>query len=600
MSDTPIDLIVHATHKAGFQVGGIGAVLEGLAGAPAYNRSVARTILVGSMDTGNPAEMERLVAPSNHLKLIFSPWHQVDEAPAALSAGFHQVQRTYRSHILYGRRTVGATEHEVLLVDARRADLRETNRFKGELWSHYRIESNRYEWNEEYDLVVKAAGPAYAALELLKRPGENECFMIAHEWMGVPLALCALIQAPARWQTVFYAHETATARMLVEDHPGHDTRFYNVLRQTRAAGLTLSHVFGDRSDYHKHILLKQAARMDGILAVGPWVEQELRFLGVGFKDAAIDLVYNGISYSEIDHDERLLATERLRDYCQNLLGYRPDYVLTHVTRMSISKGLWRDIRVLEHLDQLLHKDGKRAVLFVLTTVVPAGRPVEDVLRWEMQYGWPVVHHTGNGDLVGHEVSLYRGFEAFNARSQAVKIVLVNQFGWSRECCGETMPAGMRFDDIRRGTHVEFGQSIYEPFGISQVEPLAYGALSVVSNVCGCVGFVEQAGEQVGLTRLPNFLQADYTTLSNGLQVYSPWDALRINQEIRDRLERTNSYNVALAIRATLPGTPAQDRALLNRGQRVSREMQWSVVAQDLFVPALRRIQARCRQPSSGK
>ena len=47
-------------------------------------------------------------------------------------------------------------------------------------------------------------------------------------------------------------------------------------------------------------------------------------------------------------------------------------------------------------------------------------------------------------------------------------------------------------DIHRGTDVEFGQSIYEPFGIAPIEPLTFGGLCVFSNVCGCAGFVNDA------------------------------------------------------------------------------------------------------------
>jgi hypothetical protein len=206
----------------------------------------------------------------------------------------------------------------------------------------------------------------------------------------------------------------------------------------------------------------------------------------------------------------------------------------------------------------------------------------------MQYGWPVVHRADNGDLMWHEVPLYHAIEAYNARSKAVNIVFVNQFGWSQERCGLKMPADMNFHDIRWGTDLEFGQSIYEPFGISQVEPLAYGALSVVTNVCGCVDFIARAVEGSGMSHFANLLQADYTSLVDGLRVYTPWDALAINQQVRDRLERANSYNVALAIRATLPTTANQASTLLARGQRVSREMSWEVVVRDLFLPALRK------------
>ena len=51
---------------------------------------------------------------------------------------------------------------------------------------------------------------------------------------------------------------------------------------------------------------------------------------------------------------------------------------------------------------------------------------------------------------------------------------------------------MSFLDIRRGSDVEFGQSIYEPFGIAMLEPLTYGAICVISSVCGCAGQLIQA------------------------------------------------------------------------------------------------------------
>jgi glycosyltransferase involved in cell wall biosynthesis len=595
MSQFEFDLVVHATHEAGYKVGGIGAVLDGLLSSAAYNQAVGRTVLVGTMDVVNKVEMERLADPHNRLQILYSSWHGVNRVGGKVAAALRRLERRYRVWLLYGKRTFAgpageAHDHEVILVDGLQADLDETNGFKLALWDHFRIQSDRYEWNDEFDGVLKAARPGLAALRLVTAgmaAGAGRT-VIAHDWMGVPLALAAAIYEPAAWRTIYYAHEMATARILVEDHPGHDTRFYNVLEQAGRSELTLGEIFGDQGGFFKHALIRQAARMDNILAVGPWVEKELRFLGGAFATANIDVVFNGLSFHEIELADRQASKAGLQAYCHNLLGYRPDYVLTHVTRLVISKGLWRDISVLDHLDRLLAQAGKTAVLFMLSTSLPAGRSPEDVRRWERQYGWPVVHRADNGDLMWHEVPLYHAIEAYNARAKAVKIVFVNQFGWNRECCGDKMPAGMHFHDLRWGTDLEFGQSIYEPFGISQVEPLAYGALSVVTNVCGCVDFVERAVEAAGMPHFSGLLQADYTSLVNGLQVYTPWDALAINQEVRDRMERANSYNVALAIRATLPTTPNQASALLARGQRVSRAMSWETVVRDLFLPALRR------------
>ena len=37
-------------------------------------------------------------------------------------------------------------------------------------------------------------------------------------------------------RTVFYAHEVATMRRIVEEHAGHDTMFYNVLDKAMEKG----------------------------------------------------------------------------------------------------------------------------------------------------------------------------------------------------------------------------------------------------------------------------------------------------------------------------------------------------------------------------
>ncbi len=68
---------------------------------------------------------------------------------------------------------------------------------------------------------------------------------------------------------------------------------------------------------------------------------------------------------------------------------------------------------------------------------------------------------------------------------------------------------MEFMDIRKGSDAEFGQSIYEPFGIAQVEPISFGGICVFTNVCGCAGFVDRVAG--GPT--PNAIVADYTQLA---------------------------------------------------------------------------------------
>ena len=184
------------------------------------------------------------------------------------------------------------------------------------------------------------------------------------------MVFAAQINEPEQWRTVFYAHEVATARLLVESHGGHDTRFYNALLRARESHLPLDTVFGDQGAYYKHAIVRQAVHCDAIFAVGDSVREELRFMGGYFTNYDIDLVYNGTGSEEISVADRLDSKRRLQDYCRTLLGYKPDYIFTHVARMVVSKALWRDVRVMNHLDRLLRSSGKKAVLFVLATSEP--------------------------------------------------------------------------------------------------------------------------------------------------------------------------------------------------------------------------------------
>ncbi|MCC6166405.1 MAG: hypothetical protein IT329_04180 [Caldilineaceae bacterium] len=588
-----IPLVVHATHEAGVKVGGIGAVLDGLLGAESYVRQVQRTVLTGPMMANDPTHLERLNSPRSGLTIRYSSLHGIfNGVPEDQRAALQAVEQTFQVAALYGIRRFGQAEHEVLLVDATSPHPGQVNSFKYFLWEHYGIDSARYSWNPEFNLYIAIAPPLFAALAAIGAGAGlavDQRFIIAHEWLGLPLVFAAQMTEPGQWRTVFYAHETATARRIVEEHNGHDTRFYNALFKAKEWGLSLEATFGNQDGLFKHPLIKQAARCDSIFAVGDLVVEELRFLGGSLAHANIDLVYNGVPAPETSVLAHLESKRRLQVYCERLLGYVPDYVFTHVTRMVLSKALWRDLRVMEHLDGLLAGEGKRAVLFVLSSSVPAGRRPEWIEAWEAQYGWPVGHRGDNGDLIDQEVPFFfDGVEPFNRRNGPSRVVLVNQFGWSRERCGRRMPEEMEFLDIRRGSDLEFGQSIYEPFGIAQLEPLAAGALCCVSSVCGCVGFAERAAG--GLAQLPNLVIADYVSLPQGYWLGSPYDALSIDRSVRDWIEANNSAAAARTIFERLPRTRRAQEALLERGQGVAQRMSWEVVSQDYLLPGLRKLQ----------
>jgi hypothetical protein len=583
-------LVVHATHEAGLKLGGIGAVLDGLLTSPAYNETVGRSILVGPINPWNAVEMERLTAPGNRLRTIYSSLQGLEwnEAPEGVAAALQEIEQRMNVHFLYGMRGFGRYEHEVILVDAGAIAGETINPYKFYLYQRWGLACSQHENNWEFSFFLNAGEPLYEAVNAVTQDlsPTAQRYIIAHEWLGLPVIFSAALRNDDRYKTVFYAHEVATARLLVEGNGGHDTRFYNVLRLGLAQGQSLDAVFGDQSWFYKHAMIQRAGVCNRIFAVGDPVVDELRFLGGVFADKPIDLVYNGIPAAPISLEQKLASRELLLQYAENLYGFRPDYIFTHVTRMVPSKALWRDVRVLEHLEWTLAAQGKRAVTFIVSTASPTGRRADDIFRWEAEYGWPLSHRGDNGDLVDDENAFYfRVLEPFHWGRSATQICLVNQFGWERSRCGWRMPEAMRFSDLRNGADLEFGQSIYEPFGIAQLEPLSGGALCVVSNVCGCVGFV---GRAAAGQPAPNLVLADYVSVPPEWQLWSPWDALRIDETIRAGLEARNSYLVAQQIAERLPRNDEDRQRLLAAGQGLAAGMSWEVVVKEYLLPALGR------------
>jgi hypothetical protein len=583
LSKESIDVIVHSTHEAAVKIGGIGAVLEGLLSAQPYLKNVRRTILVGPLELSDRAALERLLAPSSG----FCPLYWAERGILAvepLAGALRSLEETFGVCIVYGRKRIGPAEHEVLLLDGSAADRGRVNVAKYRLWERFGLQSDRYEMVEDYDRYVRIAEPSYRALEAIlgEDLGRRRKVLVAHEFMGVPLCLWAELERPGGFCRVYYAHEVPPVRVAVEGHPGHDTRFYNVLRLAQRESLTFAEVFGDQSHFYKYALLELAGDFDAIFAVGDLVVEELRFLGAQFATRAIDLVYNGISAPALSPAEKEHSRDKLRAYAKALLGVEPDLILSHVARLVPSKALWRDFRVLEALDEHLAEQGRKAVFFVLASSLATGRLAEDVRRMEREYGWPVQHRLGYPDLVGEEAELFSVVEEFNKRAAATRVVFVNQFGWDRERCGERMPADMSFADLRIGTDLEFGQSIYEPFGIAQLEPLPFGALCLVSSACGCVGFANR----VATSMERNVVVADYISLPPELSICRWQDALQIGKERRELVEAKRAQEVAAIVARNLPKSASERAALLRAGHALAARMNWGHVVSEYMLPAL--------------
>ena len=572
--------VIHATHEAVRKAGGIGTVLGGLMTSSVYQKAVRRSFLVGPLSR---PEDEDLLAESG--AVLFSTISGVQNTDC--SDALNRVADRYNVNIVYGiRRFTGGCEADVLLVDAEDINPRRSRNFKYNLYRHFGLTSDRYDTIADYALYIDSAEAIYDAVIALIGEASGPHIVLAHEYMGMPVALKAIVENDPRFWAIFYAHEVSTMRGIAEGNPGHDVMFYNAMAQALARGEVVEDVFGDQSGYYRHALVQLASHCDGIFAVGDPTFDELRFMG--FEAQAIDLVYNGIPSVQISYADKLQSRTRLQDYAQNLLGYEPDVVMTHVTRPVISKGLWRDLLVLAHLDKLLGAQGQTGGFFVLTTAAEQ-RSARDVETMESEYGWPVVHRIGAPDLVSNEVDIWQEMEAFNRGAVAIQAVLVNQFGWDRASCGQRMPQDMAFADLRRGTDVEFGQSIYEPFGIAVLEPLTFGGLCVPSSVCGCCGFLDRVRKE---NADPLVVVADYTADVASESVAS---AQAIGELERRIQEGKVAEKVAWDIVGALPKSDREREARLHSGYRLAAQMNWDRVCEAFFFPGIERAISRRSQ-----
>jgi hypothetical protein len=582
-------ILVHVTHEAANKMGGIGAVLEGFFTCQSYLDAVERSIIVGPLFTTEGSVLDRLGPTGEVLYSSFDGLTQTGYASA-----FSTIESFYDVGIIYGRRTFVDSQTgiksspEAVLIDVRNADPGPVNELKARLFEEFDIRSDLYEDLWDFEQYVRLVPAALAVLKVIGA-ATDKTVIVAHEFMGMPTAMAAILDRSCNYKTVFYAHEVATMRKIVEDHPGHDTMFYNVIKKAHEQKLYVEDVFGPQDKYFKHPLVDASKHCDAIFAVGGLVADELRFLAPEFESENISVVYNGIHAYKTTVEEKLNSKRKLQQYCFNLLGHTPDLVFTHVTRLVRSKGLWRDLRVLEHLDEAFTREGKTAVMYMLTTEVCQRRSC-DVFEMEARYNWPVAHREGWPDLSGGEATFYTAIQEFNAKSKNVKIIFINQFGFSRKLCGSKMPEDMEIIDIHRGTDVEFGQSIYEPFGIALVEPLTFGGLCVFTNVSGCAGFVADA--IVGTNPSPrdgtrNVIIADYTSIDG--QFSQIKDLLAINRAARDRVEVAESREVADEILMLLPKSNAELAAMIENGRRIAQNMSWDVVVNDYLLPTLEKI-----------
>ncbi len=598
--------LIHVTHEATEHLGGIGTVLCGLLTAPSYRERVARSILVAPLfhsDRRVADPIERLGEHGTHVS--YSGPDQYD--PAGFGAILKPIEWALGTRIVYGTRRLEAPGHapaeaEVLLFDVMQPERQRLAALKWLLWEKYHLDSQRYERNWDFEEYCRLADMAYHTLSVLLHPNQLPAVVIAHEYMGMCTALrCALDRK--RFRTLFHAHECSTARKVVEGLPGFDAAFYPAMRSASAKGKFISDVFGDQEDYARHALVSKTHKLDGVLAVGPETAEELRFLSPEMKNANIRVAYNGLPAPMVDLARKNRSRKIVLDWLQGVIGYRPDYLVTHVTRPVPSKGLWRDIELMAQLAKRLEARGQSCAYVLLTCGGPIRSP-EQIAALIKDHAWPAKHRRGYPDLEGPEIELSDAIDGLNARmgERKARGVLLNQFGFTQQRIGPTLDKDANISDLRVAADVELGMSTYEPYGIAQLEPMYAGAICLPSSVCGCLGLVKRVMSELNLSpeECPVVLPADFTqagdlpesarnALAAGADL-SP--VINLSADDRRAIEARVCERLAEELVKRLPTNDAQRERLINVGQKLAQRMNWQTVTTTDFMPMVMDALAR--------
>lgn len=570
---------IHVSHEAIQKIGGIGTVLHGLITSKKYQKVFPKTMLYTPLFTREGDPLHRL---GRNSELLYSGIDGFDAA--SWRELLFPIEQKYGVRIVYGKKKMfqrrlesASIDVDIVAVDIWDMPPSIVDQFKFRLWESFGIQSDLYRGDFDYEQYLRIGIILIDIFETIYGARER-AVVFSHEYMGMSSALAfELDKKDGRRRgdkTVFYAHEVSTARVVVEKHPGHDFTFYNVLRLDKKAGTPLEETFGSYKFYSRNELVKKAVHLNRIFVVSDITKDEFLYLSPETDEKKIKVVYNGIPVETIDFNAKEQSIQIMKAYCRRLFDFEPDYLFTHVTRLVISKAMWRDIRLMYYVDEHFAKNGLTGFFVILSTLVGDGRPSESVKKMEAEYGWPVYHREGWPDLLGIEVDLYKYLEIFNKKSKAIKGVFINQFGFSKERCGEAVPDKASMLTFRLASDFELGFSIYEPFGISQLETMPYGGTPVLSSSCGCSNVLKRYAKE------QDYICVDFTEVTSNFKnrLSGKEDFLNVTCEMRDQIETEICRQSAINVISKLPRDNRARKARLQCMQKLIKKFDWEHVA----------------------
>ncbi|MFN3505181.1 MAG: hypothetical protein ACK4Y7_03090 [Caldimicrobium sp.] len=576
-------IAVHISHEALYKIGGIGEVLVGISTAPSYQNFFDKTLFYGPL-------FEYIGSASTRLGkdgiVYYSSKDNYDTGH--FTQLFKPLLEKYHIDIVYGKRRLlsefnpsRTANVDVILVDIKQMKKELIDFQKFLFWERFNLPSDKYERDWDYEQYFRLSLPYLDLLKVLY-PKAKQFYHFSHEYMGIPCLLALELSEEFNSKKhfrIFYAHEIAPVRRLVENLPGHDIAFYNILAKAKEKGLSLEDIFGSQMDWYRTALVKLAQRGDRIFAVGDLVAEEYKFLCPEVDPNKIKVVYNGLFLDHISYESKQKSREKFK-VCLSVKGCEKiDVIISHTCRLVKSKGIWRDFRVLHFLDDLLDKHNLKGVYILLASQVPQGRAPELIEPMIQEYGWPFVHKVGWPDLIGYEIEIYELLKNFNKKAKAIKGIFINQFGLSKRKCGIDFPEDITTFDLKMASDIELGLSIYEPFGISHIEVLPLGGVPILSSSCGVYYLLKK----IFSYDFQPFLPIDFIEVAKDL----PIEVLRsLTPEKREILEDLAISKNLSHLQKLIPKSEEERHNHFLTIQKYLKGLDWEDIIKRYLLPSL--------------
>ena len=574
-------IAIHITHEAVQKIGGIGSVISGLCSSDVYKNYFDKTVLYGPLFY-NPGDIFSKLGKGG--KVLYSNRDYFDEGNFDLI--FKPIIQKYNINIVYGKRLISNEfnplkniEADILLIDINGMNSKEIEIFKFKLWEKYKIESLKFENNWDYEQYLRIAIPYIEILKSLYNEN-NEFYHFSHEYMGICSALSTLFEKKFyKSNTIYYAHEISPVRSIIESKPGHDIMFYLKMEDDIKKGISLLERYPEEANNPRAVLVKKTVCFDLIFAVSDLVKKEYIYLNPEIDEKKIKVVYNGIPIRYIDKKEKNEARSIVKEYCKSIFNFEPDYIFSHVGRMVLSKGFWRDFSFLFYLDEKLKSIGATGFFILISSLIGTGRESSDVFNMEKDYGWPAHHREGWPDLVGMEIDIYNFLNIFNAKSRSIKAIFLNQFGFSRRKCGFRLDEKAEFIHLRASSDAEFGFSIYEPFGIAQLETIPFGGFAFLSTTCGSYYLLKNSYEK---NDIKPFLGVDFILEGQKYINQKGIDPIDIDIDLRTEIENRSFYNMKELAFNLLPKDDNEREKFLSIFQGESNKIGWESISNKII------------------